>query len=590
MTLEFKVFVTEIKALLAATGDKNQKFQQLIRYENDDKRLTLPVEHFLPGELKKLVEVLDEKLKKQPNHIKVRDNRWTRNCIIAYFELNEGQVDDKTIVKTVEALTVALKRFIALTAPHRWVFEENDDKIALPYFVNDIIYSKRKRTRDGDVIPASVKLNAIGYKNGRKTSCSASWVENTYQPGTVSKALFDEGLLVETPAAVESYLSSLEAYARYQGECGKQVYAVGDGFGASSDRWGYSRFSTTPMIRDGEPTRVVLDPLTSEMKQEDHQESRIYATKFWDEVPDQNGLVAQRAEVDPDEDEMTDDEDKPIDTVEVMLPLHPYLYVFDLTKHAWVSINAVNLQEYPWDKKLIDKLILPEKQKGLLGVLMSTTGENVGDIVRGKMSGVIVLATGVPGVGKTLTAEVFSEHIEKPLYSVQCSQLGLDIDTIEKNLETILKRASRWGAVLLIDEADVYVRERGEDITQNAIVGVFLRLLEYYRGVLFMTSNQDNLDDAILSRATAWIRYELPDISLLYKIWQVLAKQYGVKLNDGDVSKLVHRLPSLSGRSVRNILKLATMLRGKKADTEDIIEVSQYQALETSEKRIGVES
>jgi ATPase family protein associated with various cellular activities (AAA) len=593
MTLEFKVFVTELKELLKRTGDKNQKVQQEIRYQNDDKRVTIPVDHLLPEELRKLAEILDEKLKKFPLDKRVRDNRWTRNRIQAYFELHDGAVDDKRLIKTVEALTIALKRFLELNAPHRWVFEEGQDKITLPYLVTGISYTKRKRTRDDGVIPARVSLSAVAYRNGEKISASASWSEDEYRPMTVTQALFNEGLIVETPEAVKSYLASLEVYARYQDACGQQTYAVGDGYSASEDRWGYSRFSTTPMVRDGQPTRVVLDPLTEELKQnQGDDESRVYSTKFWDEVPDRNGLELIKTEVDPDEDEFLDDDNKPLDTIEVMLPLHPYLYVFDLDKHTWVRINAINLQEYPWDKELINKLILPEAQKGLLGVLMSTTGENVGDIVRGKMSGVIVLATGAPGVGKTLTAEVFSEHIEKPLYSVQCSQLGLDVSSIESNLQTILSRASRWGAVLLIDEADVYVRRRGEDIQQNAIVGVFLRLLEYHRGVLFMTSNQETIDDAILSRATAWIRYELPDKKLLALIWRVLAKQYKVNLTDGHINLLVDRLPVLSGRSVRNILKLATMLKGTRATTDDIIGVSRYQALEgeSQDKRLGAAS
>ena len=48
-----------------------------------------------------------------------------------------------------------------------------------------------------------------------------------------------------------------------------------------------------------------------------------------------------------------------------------------------------------------------------------------GDIVKGKSNGVIICSMGLPGVGKTLTAEVYSEKIKRPLYTVQASQLGL---------------------------------------------------------------------------------------------------------------------------------------------------------------------
>lgn len=39
--------------------------------------------------------------------------------------------------------------------------------------------------------------------------------------------------------------------------------------------------------------------------------------------------------------------------------------------------------------------------------------------------------------------------------------------------------AARWGAVVLIDEADVYLEERSmHDLSRNAMVAVFLRQLE----------------------------------------------------------------------------------------------------------------
>ena len=73
----------------------------------------------------------------------------------------------------------------------------------------------------------------------------------------------------------------------------------------------------------------------------------------------------------------------------------------------------------------------------------------------------------------------FREASKKALYVVQCSQLGISAEQLEEKLSGVLERASRWGIILLIDEADVYIHERGNDLEQNAIVGVFLRLLEY---------------------------------------------------------------------------------------------------------------
>jgi len=102
------------------------------------------------------------------------------------------------------------------------------------------------------------------------------------------------------------------------------------------------------------------------------------------------------------------------------------------------------------------------------------------DIVEGKSGGTTVLCAGPAGVGKTLTAEVYSEIIKRPLYRVHSGQLGLNVSEMEKALKDTLIRAQRWGAVMLIDEADVYIRRRNDSLSSNAVVGVFLRVLEYF--------------------------------------------------------------------------------------------------------------
>ena len=151
----------------------------------------------------------------------------------------------------------------------------------------------------------------------------------------------------------------------------------------------------------------------------------------------------------------------------------------------------------------------------------------------------------------------------------------------------VLQRATRWNAILLIDEADVYVRARADDIQQNAIVGVFLRVLEYYRGVLFLTSNRETvIDDAIMSRATAWLKYSKPDANALAEIWRVLSKQYEVALSELQIAKLVEVFLGITGRNVKNLLKLSKLLamqQEKVVSVEMIQHVSKFLALDRTE-------
>ena len=67
-----------------------------------------------------------------------------------------------------------------------------------------------------------------------------------------------------------------------------------------------------------------------------------------------------------------------------------------------------------------------------------------------------------------------------------------------------LQLATSWNAVLLIDEADVFLEKRGTaDLMRNSLVATFLRLLEYHSGMLFLTTNRVKaFDEAFLSRVS----------------------------------------------------------------------------------------
>lgn len=64
---------------------------------------------------------------------------------------------------------------------------------------------------------------------------------------------------------------------------------------------------------------------------------------------------------------------------------------------------------------------------------------------------------GPPGTGKTLTAEGIAELLKRPLYMVSVGELGTNPHQLETELNKILDVAHSWGAVLLLDEADVFL-------------------------------------------------------------------------------------------------------------------------------------
>jgi len=136
-------------------------------------------------------------------------------------------------------------------------------------------------------------------------------------------------------------------------------------------------------------------------------------------------------------------------------------------------------------------LEIPPDHKGIVQALVNThfskdkTKDPGYDLVREKGKGVVVLLHGVPGVGKTATAECVAASYGKPLMPITCGDIGLKPKEVEATLQTAFQLAQAWDCVMLLDEADIFLAQRtNQDVERNALVSVFLRILEYYEGIL----------------------------------------------------------------------------------------------------------
>ncbi|WKJ88869.1 ATP-binding protein [Methylomonas montana] len=239
------------------------------------------------------------------------------------------------------------------------------------------------------------------------------------------------------------------------------------------------------------------------------------------------------------------------------LPVHGYILLFHLELHHHVWVHVDDLRPYVYQPELKTKLILPPEQTDLIDILTAEMDMLMDDIVEGKSGGTTVLCAGPAGVGKTLTAEVYSEIIKRPLYRVHSGQLGLNVAEMEKTLKDTLIRAQRWGAVMLIDEADVYIKKRADNLASNAVVGVFLRVLEYFNGLLFLTTNRvDDIDEAIISRCIAMLRYHSPDHEDRCKIWRVMTEQFALPVEENLIDELAAIFPGATGRDIKGLTKL----------------------------------
>lgn len=67
--------------------------------------------------------------------------------------------------------------------------------------------------------------------------------------------------------------------------------------------------------------------------------------------------------------------------------------------------------------------------------------------------------------------ESVADFCKRPLYTVSAGDLGTSPSSVEKGLGDALELAAKWNAVILIDEADVFLEQRSShDLGRNGLV------------------------------------------------------------------------------------------------------------------------
>jgi SpoVK/Ycf46/Vps4 family AAA+-type ATPase len=238
---------------------------------------------------------------------------------------------------------------------------------------------------------------------------------------------------------------------------------------------------------------------------------------------------------------------------------------FSFTSKTWGDVLIDGLEEIKFVEATFDRLVLPPERKRILKALVRHSSDSFADIVSGKGEGSVFLLYGPPGCGKTLTAEAISEMLQRPLYSVSLGQLGTTPAELETKLGEILELCGKWDALILLDEADIFLEKRSNNssLERNAMVSVMLRLVEYFKGVLFLTSNRvDSLDPAFKTRITLALRYEQLDKEGRNQVWLNLldASGQGDALKEGLIDTSVLAEQPLNGREIKNAIRLAMAL------------------------------
>ncbi|KAL9629437.1 MAG: hypothetical protein Q9164_006881 [Protoblastenia rupestris] len=236
------------------------------------------------------------------------------------------------------------------------------------------------------------------------------------------------------------------------------------------------------------------------------------------------------------------------------------VYGWSFGNKRWLEFVVDDIKAIVWNPSSFDNLAIPAAKKKVITALAKAymsraSGDGIDDFVEGKGQGLIALLHGSPGVGKTLTVEGLSEYLERPLYAISAGELGQDAKTLEEQLTTIFRLAHHWKAILLLDEADVFVQSRSFINLHNGLVSVFLRTLEYYRGIMIPTTNRvKDIDDAIQSRISVALHYGPLGLDTRKTIWESFLKKAAIakgraEYRPADLDWLSKK--ELNGRQVR---------------------------------------
>lgn len=436
------------------------------------------------------------------------------------------------VIPALDKLVPGLVAYLTRDAIDGWLYRRNKDGTLLPWLVQRLRYVEPDQGRPYVVV--DLLANTMQSANSERTEHSQRRSGMTYSlvinrhdivNRSIPQLLAEFGFYKECAEFKKEYEGHAALFLRYQPRFGAQFVATHACYIAEAKP--AANIELTRIV-DAGGARCINDEEILERRFDTASDA-----DFWRDA----GI------------------DKGFDRI----PLHCYIHLFHLEWHRDIWVHVQHLREYRYRPELREKLVLPAHHRDLIDILTSNMDVFTEDFVPGKSGGTTILCQGAPGLGKTLTAEIYAEVVAKPLYRVHSGQLGTSAASVGATLTGILRRAMRWQAIILLDEADVYIRRRDNDLEHNAIVAEFLRTLEYFNGLLFMTTNRiGDVDDAILSRCIATIHYATPSKSDAVRLWQLLGEQFGASLSDDLVEALTIAYPQASGRDMKELLKLVT--------------------------------
>ncbi|KAL9074350.1 MAG: hypothetical protein Q9161_002336 [Pseudevernia consocians] len=428
------------------------------------------------------------------------------------------------------------------------------DKLFLLYPPNTAVYAC-KGVDDRQIVVYSRSVTNWNTRGPNRTMKLTCW-EVTFEGGNFKRDFSEWNI---EPYSGEKNISNLELvpvrYMENEQELYNKLVARGRRYfefnrGASLQDYYGDRF---PRVYKDEPVRVVVDEDT-----------------YWRKYPpsvETNDGPSRDYGFPEGEEELVDHDGQPLEAT--LLRCFPEVGVFSMRDKEWALVKVDDLKPVRFREKAFRRLVIREDYKRIIKAMVEAyrlEKPGFSDIVSGKGRGLTILLHGPPGTGKTLTAECVAEKQKCPLFTISCGDLGTEPEQLEVKLKEVFEYAVTWKAILLLDEADIFLQERDvQDVKRNALVSIFLRELEYFDGILFLTTNRPgDIDEAFVSRIHITLGLNSLTREEQRKIWTIFIKD--LDLSDAEKRTLLVYVTdnfgadNLNGRQIRNTVRTALAL------------------------------
>lgn len=272
-------------------------------------------------------------------------------------------------------------------------------------------------------------------------------------PGTFRRINPNYPISIIKPYEADGLVSDSE-YEESDCSCGQEDSDNGPALGTVRD------------LHGKDPNATAQKQKWKMVKNSDGCYERVYVDVDDDGNPTQRNTV-EGLDEDSDETHTYTDDD--------LLLTSPVVLGFAFNEKLWLEFSLSGVLDIEYNENAFESLVLPENQKKIVRALVEShkfhAANTIDDVIQGKGKGLVAVLHGPPGTGKTLTAEGISELLRCPLYMISCGELGTDAMKLEIELQRILDIAHSWGAVLLLDEADVFLEKRmTTDLHRNSLV------------------------------------------------------------------------------------------------------------------------